>query len=180
MPFYSGSSGGLLFGKTGVVKNAEEGPGEGWKDLDTRITNWTLNVSSQLLDTTTLGVYDKSSVYGLRTTTGTFRLFYYTDRTEGINGTPENNAGSWFINALMRAKTKNQFDSELPPNANPEESITCYLRLYIDDKSRPGRVKDQVDLNANLTSVSWGSNVGELVAVDCSFEATGQVLLSRV
>jgi len=178
--FYSGSSGGIKFGKSGVVDGkANSEAGTGWKTLDHRITNWTLNVSSQLLDTTTLGVYDKSSVYGLRTTTGTFRLFYYTDTTVGDNATPKNNAASWFISAIMRAETKNQQDGELPPNPIADESITCYLRFYIDDKTQPSKEKDYIDLHANITSASWGSNVGELVAVDIAFEATGQVAINR-
>ena len=36
-------------------------------------------------------------------------------------------------------------------------------------------LRDYVDFEANLTSVSYGSNVGELVSVDVSFEATGPV-----
>lgn len=178
--FYSGSSGGIKFGKSGVVDgyaNAEVGTG--WKTLDARVTNWTLNVNAQLLDTTTLGVYDKTSVYGLRTTTGTFRLFYYTDTNQADNATPKNNAASWFISALMRAKQKNQEDGELPPNAIKDESITCYLRLYIDDKTNTTKVKDYIDLHVNLTSASWSSNVGELVAVDVAFEATGPVEINR-
>ena len=178
--FYSGSSGGVKFGKTGVVDGkANNEEGTGWKALDARVTNWTITVNSQLLDTTTLGDYDKHSVYGLRTTSGTFRLFYYTDTNQADNATPKNNAASWFISAIMRAEQKNQEDGELPPNLITDESITCYLRLYIDDKTRPGKVKDYIDLNANITSASWGSNVGELVAVDLSFEATGPVLINR-
>ena len=177
--FYSGSSGGIKFGKAGVVDGkANNEEGTGWKALDTRVTNWTLNVTAQLLDTTTLGDYDKSSVYGLRTTTGSVRVFYYTDTNQADNATPKNNAASWFISALMRAEQKNQEDGELPANPIADESITCYLRLYIDDKSG-NKVKDYIDLNANITSASWGSTVGELVAVDLSFEATGQVLINR-
>ena len=154
--FYSGSSGGIKFGKAGVVDGkANNEEGTGWKALDTRVTNWTLNVTAQLLDTTTLGDYDKSSVYGLRTTTGSVRVFYYTDTNQADNATPKNNAASWFISALMRAEQKNQEDSELPPNPVADESITCYLRLSIDDKSGH-KVKDSLDLNAHITSASWG------------------------
>ena len=60
-----------------------------------------------------------------------------------------------------------------------DESITCYLRLYIDDKSQPGKVKDYIDLAANLTNINFGSNVGGLVAFDVAFEATGQPLINR-
>ena len=51
--------------------------------------------------------------------------------------------------------------------------------FYIDDKSQPGKVKDFIDLAANLTSINFGSNVGELVAFDVAFEATGQPLINR-
>ena len=180
MPFYSGNSGGIKFGKYGVVDgsfNNEEGTG--WKTTNTKVTNWTLSTTAQLLSTTTLGDYDKSSVYGLRTTTGTLRLFYYTDTQISDNGTPENNSASWFLSALLRAETKSQEDSQLPANPIADESITCYLRLYIDDKSQPGKVKDYIDMAANLTSINFGSNVGELVAFDVAFEATGQPLINR-
>ena len=178
--FYSGSSGGIRFGKAGSIDgSASSEQGTGWKDLDVRVTNWTLNVNAQLLDTTTLGVYDKSSVYGLRTTTGTLKMFYYTDPAGGDNAAPGNNAASWFISALMRAETKSRGDSELPPNAIADESIPVYLRLFIDDKTSTNRIKDFVDLEANITSCTWGSAVGELVALDVAFEATGQVIMNR-
>ena len=44
----------------------------------------------------------------------------------------------------------------------------------------PQSSHDFVDVDANLTSVSYGSNVGELVAVDVSFEAVGQLVYSQV
>ena len=183
MPFYSGNSGGIQFGKAGVVDgSADNEKGSGWKTTDTKVTSWTLSTTAQLLNTTTLGDYDKSSVYGPRTTTGTLKLFYYTDfavTEPGSNASPENNSASWFLHALLRATTKSQSDSYLPPNLIADESITCYLRLFIDDKSQPGNVKDFIDLAANLTSINFGSNVGELVALDVAFEATGQPLINR-
>ena len=41
-------------------------------------------------------------------------------------------------------------------------------------------VTDYVELNANITSISYGSNIGELVAVDVSFEATGPVTSNKL
>ena len=78
MGFYSGNSGNIQFGSAGGV-DTDANPETGWKDSPTKITNWTLSTSAQLLDTTTLGDYDKTSVYGLRTTSGTLKLFYYTN-----------------------------------------------------------------------------------------------------
>lgn len=180
--FYSGNSGGIKFGAAAVVDNSANSEiGTGWvENVDVKITNWTVNTTAALLDTTTLGVYDKSSVYGIRTTTGTLRLFYYVNASENYaQSNPSNNAASWFISALLRAETVSSQDAILPPNPISEESIPVLLRLYIDDKKVPGRARDFVDLEANITSVSWGSAVNELVALDVAFEATGQVLMNR-
>ena len=76
MGFLTGSQGAIQFGSADTV-NGSSFPGSGWKNTEVRVTNWTLNTTSRLLDTTTLGDYDKSSTYGIRTTTGTLRLFYY-------------------------------------------------------------------------------------------------------
>ena len=79
----------------------------------------------------------------------------------------------------MRAEKLSTGDSSLPPNSIREESIPVALRLFLDDKRTTGRERDYVDLEANITSASWGSAVGELVSIDVAFEATGQVLVSR-
>ena len=137
-------------------------------DTQTKVTNWTMTTSAQLLTTTTLGDYDKTSVYGLRTTSGTLRLFYY--REAGTQSYPATNSGSWFINILER------YDGQ--PASSPE----VRLRLYVDDKNNTTdlTVTDYVELNANITSISYGSNIGELVAVDVSFEATGPVTSNKL
>lgn len=169
MGFLSGNSGSIQFGAESTVSFANN---SGWQPTDTKITSWTLNTSSALLNTTTLGDYDKTSVYGIRTTSGTLKLFYYT--TPGSNGltqaNPKNNSASWFIRALQRASNVD------------EEAIAVKLRLYLDDQNMQGKLssRDYIDLIANLTSVSYGSNVGELVAVDVSFEANGPVITNRV
>ena len=179
MGFLSGSNGHIKFGKPGVVDpDANDGIGTGWNGSETRVTSWTLSSSSQLLDTTTLGVYDKSSVYGLRTTTGTLRLFYYTD-DPAQSGRVDNNSASWFFNALVRAERPQSADPLLPPNANKIESIPCFLRLYVRyDQSI--QKDDFIEFEANISNVTIGSSVGELVALDVQFEATGQIYRNRI
>lgn len=168
MGFYSGNSGSIQFGNANTVDTSAD-PETGWRNTDTKITNWTLSTSAQLLDTTTLGDYDKTSVYGLRTTSGTLKLFYYA-AVGSTNSTPSNNSGSWFTHALGRAA--NESDPSLPVK----------LRLYIDDQNMKGNLnqRDYIELDANLTSVSYGSNVGELVSVDVSFEANGPAIVNRL
>lgn len=172
MGYYTGSQGSIQFGRSDVV-NTDPDPNQsaetGWSTTDAKISNWTLSTSSQLLDTTTLGVLDKTSVYGLRTTSGTLRLFYYSSQTP--NSSPSFNSASYFIAALAR-------DSDAPDM----NSIRMHLRLYIDANNYSGQLalRDYIELDANLTSVSYGSNVGELVSVDISFEADGPIFSNRL
>lgn len=180
MTYYSGNTGKIKFVRSDVVlsDNGETG----WKDVETRIQNWTLNTSVNLLDATHLGCWDKKSEYGLRTTTGNFRVFYYIDDADStVNNTqsqPKNNAGSWFISALLRAATS-AGEGDLPAYsdqgsfADSNRSLTVRLRLYLRETST--NVRDFFDFDANLTSISVGMNVGELTMVDVNYEATGQI-----
>ena len=74
MAFYSGSTGTIQFKKRSNTDYQDNSAN------NLRVSQWTMNSSAQLLDVTTLGHYDKNSVYGLRTHTGTLRLLYYTDQ----------------------------------------------------------------------------------------------------
>ena len=164
MAFYSGNSGSIQFGKADTVNTGVD-PETGWRTTDSKVTNWTVSTSAQLLDTTTLGDFDKTSVYGIRTTSGTLKLFFYNDDGE-MNSKPSNNSASYFIHMLGRDQTETV------------RAIEVRLRLYLDDNNRIGSVssRDYIEFDANLTSVSYGSNVGELVSVDVSFEANGQII----
>ena len=178
--YYSGNSGSILFGRSDLVDTSDPENETGWRSAtNTKITNWTLTSSAQLLDTTTLSQYDKSSVYGLRTHTGTLKLFYYTTQTNGnLQSGPPNNSASYFFNALMRA---NEMSAEGPGSEFQPgpDSFELRLRLYLSSEGATN-YQDWVEFNANLTSVSTGSNVGELVSVDVNFEANGRIIRSQI
>ena len=168
MGYLSGNTGKILFVR--ADSELTDNGNDGWIDTPTRVQNWTLNTTANLLETTSLGDYDKTSIYGIRTTTGTMRLFYYS---EEVQSNPKNNSASWFFNALCRADFA-AAEGNLPPYAQSgyqrKESIEVRLRLFLFESSTT--VRDYMDLDANLTSVSIGSAVNEVVAVDVSFEAT--------
>ena len=171
MGYLSGNTGKILFARGDSVVDPNIGVDEsGWQTLPTRIQNWTLNTTANLLDVTSLGDYDKKTIYGVRTTSGTMRLFYYTEEAES---SPRNNAASWFFNALCRADLNSAEDwlpHYVPDDPYRKESIEVRLRLFLQETS--STVRDYMDLEANLTSVSIGSAVNEVVAVDVAFEAT--------
>lgn len=181
MGFLSGSAGDLFFGRQ---KSLIADPDD-YVKIDTKITNWTLTSSAQLLDTTTLGDYDKTSVYGLRTHSGTLRLLYYTDPnlTSTVSASPKTNAASWFINSLIRAEIEDDASSLPPIGSEKEASIPVRLRLFLQKIGQVAKNegnRDYIDVDANLTSVSFGSNVGELTALDVTFESVGRIVRSRV
>ena len=68
MTFYSGQNGRMTI-KTGT---------DTYQRL-AKVTNWQINSSMSPLQTTTLEDTDNTFVSGLRTTTGSCRLFYYDD-----------------------------------------------------------------------------------------------------
>lgn len=167
MAFYSGNTGTLQFKKflnTNFQDNSVN---------NLKVTQWTMNTSAQLLDTTTLGVYDKSSVYGIRTHTGSLRLLYYTDQDFS---TPQKNAASWFIGALTRPRYhQNRANSDFA-NDTTEDSYAVRLRLYLKQTSLTETSQmDAITFDANLTSIGYASTVNEVTTVDVQFEAFGRV-----
>ena len=173
--FISGSQGAIQFGSQNGVDLTND---KGWRSNEVKVTNWTMTTTAQLLDTTTLGDYDKNSVYGLRTHTGTLRLLYYIDST--TTSTPNNNTASWFINALTRASREKQYAAlEQPSSANAIESVPVSLKLYLDERNK-GSDASFIMFDANLNNVAYSSNTGELVSVDVAFEATGRIYSSQL
>jgi hypothetical protein len=173
MGFYSGNSGSIEFGKWDNDPDAED-----YKDIDAKVTAWTFNTSVNLLDTTTLSMWDKSSEYGLRTSTGTLSLLYYNESPTLEESRPDKNAGSWFLGALCNAELpkspmQNDYYQDVGEWKLSYSSIPVRLRLYA--RKVTNQYRDYLDFKANLTSVSTGVTVGEITKVEVSFEATGRI-----
>ena len=178
MGFYSGNSGKIQFAKQ-PSGNADPS----WKDdLPVKITQWTMNTSVQLLDTTTLGDWDKTSEYGLRTHTGSLKLFYYSDENQS---SPINSAASWFIGALTMAATQDgrggtglEAYTDSGDYLQSRSAIPVRLKLYL--RSASSSAQDFITFDSRLTTVSYASTVNEVTAVDVQFEATGQILVGNL
>ena len=173
MTYYSGNSGLIEFGRS----IAEQDVDEFKTNIPIKITQWTCNSSVTLLDTTTLGDWDKSSDYGIRTTTGTLSLLYYHEGTKN-ESTGSNNAASWFFGALSIGDRPGKlpfgdYYKDVGEWERSNSPIPVRLRLYLRRVSIEYR--DYIDMRANLTSVSTASTVNEITKVDVSWEADGQV-----
>jgi len=169
MGFYSGNSGSIEFGVWDGNPDNED-----FEDLPVKITSWTLNTTVQLLETTCLSDWDKTSEYGIRSSTGTLSLLYYSDG-DPQESKPSNNAASWFIWQITKAAT-----NQAPPQYQDQgeyklsrSAVPVRLRLYMRKVTETYR--DYVDLEARITSVSYGSTVNEVTSVEVNFESSGQM-----
>lgn len=181
MGYYSGNSGKIQFANTSQISSGADDL-TGWRELPIKVSNWSINTSVQLLETTTLGDWDRTTEYGVRSHTGSMRVLYYT---EDINAqsSPSNNAASWFIGALTMASTQGgagslgQYRDEGEYKAS-NSPVNVRLRLFLRESSTA--LRDYIDFEARLTSVSYGSAVNEITAVDVNFEASGQILKNNL
>ena len=150
-----------------------------------KVLSWSINHTSNLLDTTTLGEWDKNNFYGVRTTTGNIEFFYYNKATnstaEQDQSSPANNDASRFIAYLNRPIQQQRVDViGTSSNARREpESIPVHLRLFLRE-TRVGAIRDFISFDARLSTVSYSIAVDDVVKVSASFEAYGRINWSNL
>ena len=149
MQFFSGISGQLYINDSKAA----------------RVTSWSISANSGLLDTTTLGDTDRTSIYGTRSTTGSCSLYYYQPEA-GTKGD-----ASTLLNALIKARI-----SDAAPGVAPV-SESMKLKLKIDDATTGGKF---VEIDANLTSASMSMAVGAVLSAEIAFEAIGAPRLVNI
>jgi len=142
MNYFSGTSGQLYINDSKAAQ----------------VASWSISTNAGLLDTTSLGDTDKTSIYGTRSTTGSCTLYYYQP-TPGVKGD-----SSTLLNALIKART-----ASTTPGVAPEaESVK--LKLLIDDTTTGGKY---IEVDANITSASMTMAVGTVLAAEIAFEVIG-------
>lgn len=125
-------------------------------DTLVKVTNWTLQADLETLETTTLGDLQRSYVPGIQGFSGTAKLLYYVD-------TDNTNDASTLLRKVVRTG-----------GVTTADVVTITLRL--NDNSTNNDVK----FTAYITSASIGAAVGEVVAADISFQATGALLTATL
>lgn len=144
MNFFSGQHGRMLIGT----------------DTAAKVTNWSFNTTMAPLDTTTLEDTDRTYVNGLRSTTGTCRLYYYDYKSGGKR---KNDAASLITN-LIKARTTGNGDGKTTAPAN----VILEFQVVVD-----ATTTHKISFEALLTSASMAMGVGEVLAADVSFQANG-------
>ena len=151
--FYSGQDGKLFVD--------EENLGISNTDEIAKVRSWAFTINTAVLETVSLGDFDRTIITGMTSTTGSASIYYYAESTSGSH-----NSGrlSSFI-----------LDRILPRSGNTpssEERAKVKLRLQVDSNH-------YIDMKAVITSFVMTNSVGEVMAADISFEADGIPTESR-
>lgn len=138
MAFYSGSSGYLMYEGTKAAK----------------VQNWRFSSSLAVLDATTLGDRDRTSVAGIRQLTGSCRLFYYDYKS----GSTAKNDASALINKAIKT-------------AGEASEVVQFALGFVDENGQD----KTITFDAFITAASMSLAVGEVLAADITFQATGAI-----
>lgn len=114
-----------------------------------KVTNWQLTGSLEVLETTSLGDYQRTYTPGVQEFNGSASLLYYND------GAGRNDA-ALALRKVLRIDGVSNTD-------------TVSMRLRLVD----GTTTSDVLLTAYITSVTFGASVGEVSTAQISFQATG-------
>ena len=113
-------------------------------------TSWTLDVTKEVLETTDHGDDFRNYTGGLISATGTVELQYTQEAASAKS--------SELINDIFVAS-----DTEA-------ESANAQFKLYLDTSGTKGFTFDAI-----ITSATFGTTVGDLTAVSCSFQVCGAI-----
>ena len=145
--FYSGQDGKLFVDEQN--NSIQNGDGVA------KVRSWSFTINTAVLETVSLGDFDRTIIPGMTSTTGSASIYYYADSTSATH-----NSGrlSTFI-----------LDKILPRSGNTpssEERTKVKLRLQVDSNH-------YIEMKAVITSFAMTNSVGEVMAADISFEADG-------
>jgi hypothetical protein len=124
-----------------------------------KVQSWSFSSSMAVLETTSLGDTDRTLKAGVRSYSGSCRLFYYVE-TPAASAT--SNLNSILTNAVKSGGTAGDGENA----ASPE--IVLKLRLSTGDSD----VRD-IQFSVFITGVSMSTAIGEVASADISWEANG-------
>lgn len=121
-----------------------------------KIQNWSFNANAGVLETTTLGDFARSYIYGVQAFTGNCSLLYY-----------EGDAGKIVGSALL--------DDVMRTTQTPTDSTHEIELRYMN-----GAVNHVVRFDCLLPNVQISASVGEIVQAQVSFTVTGPLKASTI
>jgi len=121
-----------------------------------KVQNWSLNASQAVLETTCLEDTDRTLINGVRSMSGGCRVFYHSTGN-----------ASDFINNIIKSGATSAEDGQAT------QSTTVLFKLHVDPTK-------YIEVYAWITGASMSMAVGEVFAVDVTFEVTGHAKAETV
>ena len=145
--YYSGQDGKLFVDG--------ENSGIGSTDDIAKVRSWSFTLNTAVLETVSLGDFDRTIIPGISSVTGSCSIYYYAESTGASH-----NSGRLSTEILKAA---------LPRSGNTPTSTErpkVRFRLQVDSKH-------YIDLKAVITSINMQNSVGEIMAAEVNFEGDG-------
>ena len=148
MGFYSGRDGELYITEP-----------DGIEQKAAKVQSWSFSSSMAVLETTSMGDTDRTLEAGLRSYSGSCRLFYYVT-------VPASGAVSNLHTILTNAIKKGGSAGDGTNSESPE--IVLKLRMSTGSSD----IRD-IQFSVFITGVSMSSSIGEISSADITWEANG-------
>ena len=151
--YYSGQDGKLF------VDGASDSIGS--TDDVAKVRSWSFTLNTAVLETVSLGDFDRTIIPGISSVTGSCSIYYYAESTDASHNSGR--LSSEILNAALPRSGNTPTSTQRPK---------VRFRLQVDSKHF-------IELKAVITSISMTNSVGEIMAADVSFEGDGIPVDSR-
>jgi len=128
-----------------------------------KVQSWSFSSSTAVLETTSLGDTDRTLKVGVRSYSGSCRLFYYV-------ASPASGANS-NLNAILTNSIKTGSGQGDAGGSTNDVSPEIDLKLRLTTGSTDVR---DIQFSVFITGVSMSTAVGEVASADITWEANGQ------
>ena len=143
MGFYSGKDGQLYL--------------DGSSTAAAKVESWSLSATQATLDTTSLGDTDRTLIAGMRSSSGSCSIAYYSDASGS-------NEATTLLNKIIKARSS----ASVPGTA--ADSTTTTFKLGFKDYQDTVKY---ITVEGVITSANISSSQGEILKADISFEVNG-------
>jgi len=151
--YYSGQDGKLF------VDGASDSIGS--TDDVAKVRSWSFTLNTAVLETVSLGDFDRTIIPGISSVTGSCSIYYYAESTDASHNSGR--LSSEILNAALPRSGNTPTSTQRPK---------VRFRLQVDSKHF-------IELKAVITSISMTNSVGEIMSADVSFEGDGIPVDSR-
>ena len=131
-------------------------------DAIAKVRSWSFTINTSVLETVSLGDFDRTIIPGITSTTGSASIYYYAESTAASRNA--NSANRLLSDQIIqKILPRSSSNADIPSS---ESRPKVKFRLEVD-------AQHYIDIQGVITSFAMTNSVGEIMAADISFEADG-------